>query len=102
MDQQRSETPSVDKLSPEVKAQAMEAGAKFRALANEATSHQQAPTAGTSATTHDGSREALMHNQSAPGKSQEAMSPTDSGKGHTHTQGKQHAHRQQRGRSIER
>ena len=97
MDNQRSETPNVDKLSPEIRQQAMEAGSSARTLMARATVHHQA-AAGDSATTQGGSREALMHTQGAPGKSQEALSPTDGHKGQTQTQQRS----QERGRGIER
>jgi hypothetical protein len=93
---QAQQTPNVDKLSPEVKQQAMQAGESTRALLDSATVHHQA--AGSSATSHGDNREALMHTAGAPGKSQAALSPTDSHKGQTHTQGRQ----QERGRGIER
>jgi hypothetical protein len=86
----------VQNLSPEVKAQAIEAGRPSAALMDRATSHRV--EAGDSATTHGGNREAMMHTQGAPGKSQEALSPTDSGKSQTQTQQRS----QERSRGMER
>jgi hypothetical protein len=85
MEVNQSQTPNVDKLSPEIKQQAMEAGSSARTLMDRATVHHQAAS-GESSTSHGGNREALMHTQGAPGKSQEALSPTDSHKGQTQTQ----------------
>ncbi len=101
--EQSQQTPNVNKLSPEVKAQAVQAGSSARALMDRAAVHQQPvhqqnASAGESATSHGGNREAMMHTQGAPGKTQESLSPTDSHKGQTQTQQKQ----MQRGRSIER
>jgi hypothetical protein len=98
MDNQRSETPNVDKLSPEIKHQAVEAGSSARALMDRATAHHQQGSAGEAATSHGDNREALMHTQGAPGKSQAALSPTDSHKGQTQTQQRS----QERGRGMER
>jgi hypothetical protein len=98
MELQQSQTPNVDKLPLEIKQQAVEAGAAARSCMDRATSHQQHASAGDSATSHGGNREAMMHVAGAPGKSQEALSPTDSHKGQSHTQ---HRHID-RGRGIER
>ena len=88
----KSETPNVDKLPDNVKAQAVEAAHPAAQLMDKATQHRiDAPVQQSGQT--DG-KEALMHNQSAAGKSQEAMSPTDNHKGHTATQA--------RGRGMER
>lgn len=95
---EQSQTPNVEKLSPEVKQQAMEAGSSARALMDRATAHHQQGSTGEAATSHGDNREALMHTQGAPGKSQAALSPTDNHKGQTHTQGRQ----QERGRGMER
>jgi len=95
---QQSQTPNVDKLPPEIKQQAVEAGSSARTLMDRATVHQQHASAGASATSHGGSREALMHTQGAPGQSQEALSPTDSHKGQTPSQQRS----QNRGRGMER
>ena len=87
---------SIQNLSPEVKAQAVEAARPAAALMDRATTHLD-QTAVTPADNRGG-KEALMHTQGAPGKSQEALSPTDNHKGSTQTQ-----HRSQdRGRSMER
>lgn len=94
--EQQSQTPNIDKLSPEVKQQAMQAGESARALMDRATVHHQG--SGASASSHGDNREALMHAAGAPGKSQAALSPTDNHKGQTHTQGRQ----QERGRGMER
>lgn len=88
--------PSIQNLSPEVKAKAVEAAHPAASLMDRATQHRAQPQ-------HPGSsqadgKEALRHNQSGAGKSQEAMSPTDSHKGNTQSQQRQ----AQRGRSIER
>ena len=98
MEQQQSQTPNVDKLPPEIRQQAMQAGSSARSLMDRATSHHQHAAAGDSATTQGGTHEAMMHTQGAPGKSQEALSPTDGHKGQTHTAQRS----QERGRSIER
>jgi hypothetical protein len=81
---QQSHSPSVQTMSAESKAQAVEAARPSVALMDKATQHRA--EAHSSDSSQGGSREALMHNQSAAGKSQEAMSPTDSGKGHKATQ----------------
>jgi len=93
---EQSQTPNVDRLSPEIKQQAMQAGESARALMDRATVHHQG--SGASASSHGDNREALMHTAGAPGKTQSALSPTDSHKGQTQTQGRQ----QERGRGIER
>ena len=90
------ESAAVKKLSPETKAQAVEAARPAVALIDRATSHRPEFAHGT--TSQSDGREAMMHTQGAPGKTQSAMSPTDSHKGQTHTQQRQ----QSRSRSIER
>jgi hypothetical protein len=90
------ESTNIQRLPPEVKQRAIEAGASARALMDRATVHHQSASAGESASSHGGNREAMMHTQGAPGKSQEALSPTDSHKGQTQTQS------QNRGRGLER
>lgn len=91
-----TEAPNVANLPESVKAQAVEAAHPAAKLMDRATQHRtQNPDAPTD---HSGSREALMHNQSAHGKSQEAMSPTDSHKGHTQSQ----ARTMDRSRGMER
>jgi hypothetical protein len=97
MEQQPSQTPNVDKLPPAIKQQAMEAGSSARTLMDRATVHHQA-AAGESSTSHSGNREAMMHTQGAPGKSQALLSPTDSHKGQTQTQQRS----MERGRGMER
>jgi hypothetical protein len=101
--EQSQQTPNVDRLSPEVKAQAVQAGSSARALMDRATVHHQTvhhqnASAGESATSHGGNREAMMHTQGAPDKTQEALIPTDSHKGQTQSQQRS----QQRGRGMER
>lgn len=98
MDYQQSQTPNVDKLPPEIKQQAVEAGASARTLMERATAHHQRASTGDSATSQSGNREAMMHTQGAPDKSQELLSPTDSHKGQTQT----HQRSQERGRGMER
>lgn len=80
--------------SPEIKAQPVDAARPAAALVDRATSHRAEISAANS-NRSDG-REALMHMQGTPGKSQAALSPTDNHKGQTHTQGRQ----QNRGREI--
>lgn len=92
--QQPSQTPNVDKLPASVKAQAVEAAHPAAQLMDKATQHRNESPVQQSGQS-DG-KEALMHNQSAAGKSQEAMSPTDSHKGHTATQERSQA----RGRGM--
>ena len=90
------ESAAVQKLSPEVKAQAVDAARPSARLMEQATSHHSEMNNAPSSRS-DG-REALMHTQGAPGKSQAALSPTDNHKGQTQTLQRQ----QSRGRSIER
>jgi hypothetical protein len=94
--QRASETPNVDKLSPEVRQEAMQAGSSARGLMDRASAHRQ--ESGGAGSDHAGGREALMHTQGAPGQSQEALSPTDSHKGQTQSQQRT----QSRGRGMER
>ncbi len=99
MENQQSQTPNVDKLSPEIKQQAMEAGRAARPseqLMDRATSHQTQSADYVSS--QSDTRGALMHTQGTPGQTQAAMSPTDSHKGQTQSQAKV----QQRSRGIER
>ena len=81
--QQRSQTPNVDKLPANVKAEAVEAARPSAQLMERATAHQTQrpgdPAPG------DG-KEALIRNQGDQGKEQSAMSPTDHGKSQTATQ----------------
>lgn len=86
----------IQKLSPEVKAGAIEAARPAAALMERATAHHQQTAAAHS--DDRGGKEALMHTQGHPGKAQEPLSPTDNYKGHTQAQ---HRH-QDRGRGTER
>jgi hypothetical protein len=79
------ESPAIQKLSPEVKAQAVEAARPAARLMEQATQHRaQVPAAPSSQS--DG-KEALRHTQSSVQKTQAPMSPTDAHKGHAHTRG---------------
>jgi hypothetical protein len=93
--QQQSQTPNVDKLPENVKAQAVEAARPSAQLMERATAHrhesQEAPPSSRGDT-----REALIRNQGAQGKEQSAMSPTDHSKSQTATQ------ERSRGRGMER
>jgi hypothetical protein len=95
--QQQSQTPNVDKLPENIKAQAVEAARPSAQLMERATAHrhesQEAPPSSRGDT-----REALIRNQGAQGKEQTAMSPTDHGKSQAATQQRS----QSRGRGIER
>ena len=83
--EQSAPTPKVEGLSSEARSQAVEAARPTADLMQKATQHRsEAPDAQSD---RDGGREALRHNQSSPEKTQEAMSPTDSSKGHTHQHG---------------
>lgn len=91
------QSPAIQKLSPEVKQQAVEAARPTAsALMDRATSHRGQTASGGA--DHSGNREAMMHTQGTPGKSQEALSPTDSHKGQTKAQERT----QNRGRGMER
>ena len=80
------EAPRIDGLSSATKSQAVEAARPTADLMQKATQHRtEVPDAQSD---RDGGREALRHNQSSPDKTQEAMSPTDSSKGHTHQHGR--------------
>lgn len=90
------QTTNVSSLSPEVRQQAIEAARPAAALMDRATSHHtQSMNYGSD---HGGNREAMMHTQGVPDRSQEALSPTDSGKGQTQVQQRS----MDRGRSIDR
>jgi hypothetical protein len=80
----------VEQMPDSAKQQAVEAAHPAAQLMDKATQHKE-QSHDAPASPSDG-KEALMHNQSAEGKTQEAMSPTDSHKGH----------RQERGRGMER
>jgi len=84
---------SVQNLSPEVKAQAVEAARPAAALMDRATAHRSENQSHDTSSDRGG-KEALMHVQGAPGKAQDAMSPTDHHKSQTHSQ--------QRSRGMER
>jgi hypothetical protein len=95
-----SQTPNVDRLPAEVKAQAVEHGRSVHQLLESATKHRPEFQRSNSAPNApgDGGKEALMHNQSDKSKTQESLSPTDSSKGNTQSQQRV----QQRGRGMER
>jgi hypothetical protein len=88
-----SQSEAVQNLSPETKSQAVEAARPAAQLMERATSHRS-ENQSHNPSSDRGGKEALMHTQGAPGKSQEAMSPTDHHKGQTHSQ--------QRSRGMER
>jgi hypothetical protein len=88
-----SQSQAIQKLSPQIKAQAVEAARPAAALMDRATAHRSENQSHNS-TSDRGGKEALMHTQGAPGKTQAAMSPTDAHKGQ--------AHSQQRSRGMER
>jgi hypothetical protein len=97
--QQKSETPNIDKLPADIKAQALEhgrtaIGQKAMGRVEEATQHR--PEHNGAPNTQGDTREALLKDQGTKGKTQQAMSPTDSGKSVTQSQ------QRQRGRGIER
>jgi hypothetical protein len=90
-----SQSQAIQNLSPETKSQAVDAARPAAQLMERATAHRSE----NHSTAHDsssdrGGKEALMHTQGAPGKTQEAMSPTDHHKAQTHSQ--------QRSRGMER
>lgn len=87
---------SIQNLPPHVKAQAVEAAHPASSLMDKATQHRT--HSHESGSNQADGKEALRHNQSDIGKSQKALSPTDSHKGNTHTQQRQ----QNRGRGMER
>jgi len=93
--EQKPETPKVENLSAEVKAQAVEAAHPAAKLMDRAT---QAPEIRDASSGRGDSREALIRNQGDQGKEQSAMSPTDHGKSQTATQ----ARTQTRERGMER
>lgn len=82
--QQQSQTPNVDKLPDNVKAQAVDAARPAAQLMDRATGH--APQTPAMQSGHGDSREALIRNQGDQGKEQSAMSPTDHGKSQSATQ----------------
>jgi hypothetical protein len=88
---------NIQRLSPEVKQRAVEAARPAaETLMDRATSHRTQSVGNGS--DHGDNREAMMHTQGAPGKTQESLSPTDSHKGQSQTQQKQ----MQRSRGMER
>lgn len=94
---EQNQTTNVQRLSPEVKQQAVEAARPAAdKLMDRATSHHGESY--TSSSAHTGGREALMHTQGAPGQAQESLSPTDAHKGQTQSQQRS----QNRGRGMER
>jgi len=80
-----SQSQTVQTLSPQIKAQAVEAARPAAALMDRATAHRSENHSQNSSSDRGG-KEALMHTQGAPGKSQAAMSPTDAHKSQTHSQ----------------
>jgi hypothetical protein len=76
--QQQSQTPNVDKLPDNVKAQAVDAARPAAQLMDRATGNR--PETPDIQSGHGDSREALIRNQGGQGKEQSAMSPTDHGK----------------------
>jgi hypothetical protein len=89
-------SPGIQNLPAHVKAQAVEAAHPASSLMDKATQHRT--HSHESGSNQADGKEALRHNQSDIGKSQKALSPTDSHKGNTHTQQRQ----QNRGRGMER
>jgi len=87
-----SQSQAIRSLSPQTKSQAVEAARPAAALMERATAHRSENASHD--TSNRGGKEALMHTQGAPGKTQEAMSPTDHHKAQTHSQ--------QRSRAMER
>ena len=72
----------INSLPESVKAAAVEAARP--AVFEEKAGQHQAKAPGDE---HDGTKGALMHNQSAQEKAQKAMSPTDAKRGHTRGRG---------------
>jgi hypothetical protein len=93
--EQSPEASRVEKLSPEVKAQAVEAARPAAQIMD------RAGHANDNRMTHSGggeSREALIRDQGGQAKEQSAMSPTD----HSHSQSASQQRSISRGRGIER
>jgi hypothetical protein len=88
-----TQSAQIQNLSRETKSQAVEAARPAAQLMERATAHRSENQSHNTSSDRGG-KEALMHTQGAPGKSQEAMSPTDHHKGQTHSQ--------QRSRGMER
>ena len=94
--EQKPETPNVENLPANVKAQAVEAAHPAAKLMERATQHRaEAPSDHAG---HSDGKEALIRNQGDQGKEQSAMSPTDHGKSQAATQERT----QGRGRGMER
>jgi len=94
-----SQSSAIQNLPPEVKSQAVDAGRPAAQLMERATAHRQENQNTTHDTSSDrGGKDAMMHTQGTPGKTQEALSPTDSHKGQTQSQQRS----QNRGRGMER
>jgi hypothetical protein len=94
--QNQAQTPTVDKLSENVKSQAVDAARPAAQLMDAATAHRTETPDALSG--RGDSREALIRNQGDQGKEQSAMSPTDHGKSQAATQTRS----QTRGRGMER
>lgn len=93
---QQSQTPNVDKLPDNVKAQAVDAARpSVKLMERTAAASEKAPSVPSG---RGDSPEALIRNQGDQGKEQSAMSPTDHSKSQVATQTRS----QSRGRSIER
>jgi hypothetical protein len=88
-----SQSQAVQNLSPETKSQAVEVARPAAALMDRSTAHRSENSSHDTSSDRGG-KEALMHTQGAPGKAQEALSPTDHHKGQTNSQ--------QRSRGMER
>jgi len=84
----------VERMPDAARQETIEAAHPSAKLMDTATSHH--PQAHDASASQSDGREALMHNQSAKGKAQEAMSPTDGHKGRTKLQ------ERNRGRGMER
>lgn len=88
----------VQNLPENVKAQAVEAGTAAREAVHGKAQESERPDAQSSRPSQADGKEALIRNQGAQGKTQEAMSPTDHGKSQTQAQ----ARVQNRGMSYSR
>jgi len=92
-----SQSSAIQNLSQETKAQAVEAARPAAQLMERATAHPPENQTTAHDTSSDrGGKDARMHTQGAPGKTQEALSPTDAHKGQTQSQ------QRSRGRGMER
>jgi len=81
----QTQSQTIQNLPPETKSQAVEAARPAAQLMERATSHRTETQSHDTSSDRSG-KEALMHTHGAPGKAQEAMSPTDHHKGQTHSQ----------------